>query len=87
MRQKSIITDAQPALIKPNKKAVEMTLDISALSESDTAILKQAVWPRDNKLVGLAHFKRREEACESVMWCVNNKVKAVRSVPAHHVPT
>jgi len=85
--KKSIITDAQPSLIKPNKKAVEMSLDTSALSETDTAILKQAVWPREDKLIGLAHFKRREEACESVMWCVNHNTKAVRSVPIRRVPT
>ncbi|MDO6567630.1 hypothetical protein Q4561_11230 [Alteromonas sp. 1_MG-2023] len=85
--QKSIITDAKPALIKPNKKAVEMSLDTSLLTDSDMAILKQAVWPREDKLVGLAHFKRREDACESVMWCVNHNTKAAKAVSSRHLAT
>lgn len=69
----SLVLDAKPTLIKPNKKAVEIQLDFEKLSEQDIALLKQAVWPYSDKLVGLAHFKKREEACESVMWCVQHR--------------
>lgn len=72
---KSLVVDAKPALIKPNKKAVEIKLDSDNLSDEDVAVLKQAVWPRTDELLGLSHFKRREDACESVMWCVSHGVK------------
>ncbi len=71
----NLVKGAQPGFIKPNKKAVEILLHDEKLSEDDQAILKQAVWPHADKLVGLAHFKRREDACESVMWCVNQSSK------------
>ena len=68
----SVVVDAKPTLIKPNKKAVEIQLNHEKLSEQDITLLKKAVWPYSDKLVGLAHFKKREEACESVMWCVQH---------------
>ncbi|WP_412726412.1 hypothetical protein [Alteromonas sp. D210916BOD_24] len=67
----TLVTGASPVLIKPNKKAIEIELDADKLSSDDQALLNQAVWPRVGKLVGLAHFKRQEHACNSVMWCVN----------------
>ncbi|APE06254.1 MULTISPECIES: hypothetical protein [Alteromonas] len=70
---KSIVVDAVPTLIKPNKKAIEIQLSAEKLTEADNDVLKQAVWPRDGKLIGLAHFKRREDACKSLMWCVEKK--------------
>lgn len=69
----SLIIGASPVLIKPNKKAIEIELDSEKLSSHDQTLLNQAVWPRQGKLVGLAHFKRREDACESVMWFVNQR--------------
>ncbi|WP_394224413.1 hypothetical protein [Alteromonas gracilis] len=68
-----LVQTAKPTLIKPNKKAIEIVLDSDKLSKEDQKVLNQAVWPRDNKLIGLAHFKKREEACESVMWCVKHR--------------
>jgi len=70
-----LVTGAKPGIIKPNKKAVEILLDNEKLSDEDKVILKQAVWPHVAKLVGLAHFKRREDACESIMWCVKRSAK------------
>lgn len=78
---KSLVTVANPTLIKPNKKAIEIVLDASRLTESDVAVLNQAVWPRSDRLLGLSHFKRREDACDSVMWCV----KHLRKRPVEHV--
>ena len=80
---KSLVTVANPTLIKPNKKAIEIVLDASRLTESDVAVLNQAVWPRSDRLLGLSHFKRREDACDSVMWCV----KHIRKRPVEHVST
>ena len=80
---KSLVTVANPTLIKPNKKAIEIVLDASRLTESDVAVLNQAVWPRSDRLLGLSHFKRREDACDSVMWCV----KHLRKRPVEHVIT
>ena len=78
-----MVTVANPTLIKPNKKAIEIVLDASRLTESDVAVLNQAVWPRSDRLLGLSHFKRREDACDSVMWCV----KHLRKRPVEHVST
>jgi len=80
---KSLVTVANPTLIKPNKKTIEIVLDASRLTESDVAVLNQAVWPRSDRLLGLSHFKRREDACDSVMWCV----KHLRKRPVEHVST
>ena len=80
---KSLVTVANPTLIKPNKKAIEIVLDASRLTESDVAVLNQAFWPRSDRLLGLSHFKRREDACDSVMWCV----KHLRKRPVEHVST
>ena len=69
----ALVKEGSPTLIKPNKKAVEIVLDSEQLSAEDQEVLNQAVWPRDNKLIGLAHFKNREEACDSLMWCVKHR--------------
>ena len=69
----ALVQDARPALIKPNKKAVEIVLDKEQLSPEDQEVLNQAVWPREGSLIGLAHFKKREEACDSLMWCVKHR--------------
>ena len=69
----SLVKAANPTLIKPNKKAIEIVLDTDQLSEKEQRVLDQAVWPREGKLIGLAHFKRREDACESLMWCVEHR--------------
>ena len=69
----ALVKEANPTLIKPNKKAVEIVLDSEQLSAEDQEVLNQAVWPRDNKLIGLAHFIKREEACVSLMWCVKHR--------------
>ncbi|MBR9782905.1 MAG: hypothetical protein GYB34_00850 [Gammaproteobacteria bacterium] len=69
----SLVKAANPTLINPNKKAIEIVLDTDQLSEEEQRVLDQAVWPREGKLIGLAHFKRREDACESLMWCVEHR--------------
>ncbi|WP_251140118.1 hypothetical protein [Alteromonas sp. ALT199] len=53
----ALIKDAKPTLIKPNKKAIEIILDSEQLSAQDQELLNQAVWPRDNSLIGLALSK------------------------------
>ena len=58
----ALVKEATPTFIKPNKKAVEIVLDSEQLSAEDQEVLNQAVWPRDHELIGLAHFKTREEA-------------------------
>lgn len=69
----ALVKDAKPTLIKPNKKAIEIVLDSEKLLEKDHGVLNQAVWPREHSLIGLAHFKKREEACDSLMWCVKHR--------------
>ena len=54
---KSLVTVANPTLIKPNKKAIEIVLDASRLTESDVAVLNQAVWPRSDRLLGLSSLR------------------------------
>ncbi|WP_218312035.1 hypothetical protein [Alteromonas antoniana] len=67
------IKNVEPTLIKPNKKAVAILLYTSQLTESDVEVLNQAVWPRDDKLLGLAHFKSREDACDRVLEYISPK--------------
>lgn len=67
------IKNVEPTLIKPNKKAVAILLYTSQLTESDVEVLSQAVWPRDDKLLGLAHFKSREDACDRVLEFISPK--------------
>lgn len=70
---KSLVTNAMPGLIKPNKKAVEILLDENKLTAHDVEVLKQGVWPRSDRLVGLAHFKKREDVCQRVIACLDSK--------------
>lgn len=69
------VKEARPAVIKPNKKAVEIVAEPSLLSEKDIEKLNRAVWPRDDRLIGLTHFKKREEVC--------NKINAILSRSSH----
>ncbi len=62
----SLVTAAEPALIKPNKKALALMLDTQRLSENDVSTLNQAVWPRDDRLLALAHFISRDKACRKI---------------------
>lgn len=66
-----LINNVEPTVIKPNKKAVAILLHSSQLKASDVEVLNQAVWPRDDKLLGLVHFESREEACERVLKCIS----------------
>ncbi|QJR82295.1 hypothetical protein CA267_016835 [Alteromonas pelagimontana] len=60
------VKQVEPSFIKPNKKAVAVVLDSEKLSQHDVVLLNKAVWPRDDRLLGLAHFIPREEACERI---------------------
>ena len=70
---KSVITYVTPTIIKPNKKAVQIHLDKSKLSENETNVLKQAVWYRDDAIIGLVHFKHSDEVSERIMQLVQGK--------------
>ncbi|MBU2977188.1 hypothetical protein [Alteromonas sp. C1M14] len=63
---KSLVKTIEPTLIKPNKKALALILDTERLSEEDAKILNKAVWPRDDRLLALAHFISRDKACKKV---------------------
>lgn len=63
----TLVTNAIPSIIKPNKQAVEIQIDKGSLSAVDIEQLKQAVWPREDKLIGLSHFKSREQICDDIM--------------------
>jgi hypothetical protein len=71
---KALVKSATPGLIKPNKKAVEILLDEHMLTTHDVEVLKQSVWPRTDRLIGLAHFKKREDVCQRVMECIDRNV-------------
>ncbi|WP_137166655.1 hypothetical protein [Salinimonas lutimaris] len=62
----ALVTQAEPTVIKPNKKAIAVHLDPQQLSDADKDVLSQAVWPRDDQLLALAHFISRERACEKI---------------------
>lgn len=65
------VQHAEGALIKPNKKAIALFLHTEKLAEDDIEMLNQAVWPRDDRLLALAHFISREKACRDI----NNYLK------------
>ena len=62
----ALVTRAQATIIKPNKKAIAVYLNTELLSDSDKAVLSEAVWPRDDQLLALAHFISRERACDKI---------------------
>ncbi|MBU3023238.1 hypothetical protein [Aestuariibacter sp. A3R04] len=62
----SLITRVEPALIKPNKKAIALMLDTTRLNDADRRTLNQAVWPREDRLLALAHFISRDKACRKI---------------------
>ena len=62
----SLITDAKPHVLKPNKKAVVIEFDSSSLTEQDKALLEQAIWPQEDSLISLSYFKKREDICATV---------------------
>ncbi len=62
----ALVSDIEPTVIKPNKKAIALKLDGEKLSAEDIDTLNSAVWPRDNKLLALAHFIPRDKACRSI---------------------
>lgn len=70
---KSIITHVTSTVIKPNKKAIQIHLDKSALDEQAINLLKQAVWPREDSLIGLVHFKNTEDVSARIMRYVHGK--------------
>jgi len=59
----SLVTAAEPTLIKPNKKAIALKLNTERLTATDLDTLNQAVWPRDDRLLALAQFISRDKAC------------------------
>lgn len=61
-----LVKSVEPTIIKPNKKAIAIRLNEDQLTQEDIAVLLQAVWPRDNKVLGLAHFKHRQDACDAI---------------------
>ena len=62
----SLVKQAEPAFIKPNKKALALMLDTSQLSAQDIETLNKAVWPRDDRLLALAQFISRDKACRNI---------------------
>ncbi|MFS1703584.1 hypothetical protein [Alteromonas sp. AMM-1] len=68
-----IVKSASPMLLKPNKKAVAIELDTSALSDNDKFLLEQAIWPSENKLIALSYFKKRETICDAIAQLLQKK--------------
>lgn len=62
-----VVETAKPAIVKPNKKAVEISLNTQALTDNDMARLNEAVWPRESALVGLCHFEEPSEVCKALV--------------------
>ncbi|MEW9796554.1 hypothetical protein [Alteromonas sp. CYL-A6] len=62
----SVFSEARPTVVKPNKKAVEVLLDTEKLSDEDIKTLNGAVWPRDDRLIGLCNFKSPEAVCQQL---------------------
>lgn len=62
----SLVSKVEPAFIKPNKKAVALILDTEQLSDEDKHQLSKAVWPREDRLLALAHFISRDKACSKI---------------------
>jgi hypothetical protein len=58
-----IIESIEPAIVKPNKKAVQVNLIQSQLTDSDKEQLAKAVWPRESQLIGLSHFAEPSDVC------------------------
>lgn len=62
----SLVTDARPHVLKPNKKAVVIEFDNSSLNEKDKSLLQQAIWPEEDCLIALSYFKKREVICADI---------------------
>lgn len=62
-----VVVTALPHILTPNKKAVAIQLDESGLNDADKALLNQAIWPYDDKLVALSYFKKRENICKKII--------------------
>ena len=61
-----LVDHVEGTLIKPNKKAIALVLHTEQLADDDIEMLNQAVWPRDDRLLALAHFISRDKACENL---------------------
>jgi hypothetical protein len=57
---KALIKDALPIEIPQNKKAVEIKLKPALLTSDDLAVLRQGIWPRDDSLLAMTYFKKRQ---------------------------
>ncbi|MDC8830689.1 hypothetical protein [Alteromonas gilva] len=69
----SIVVGAEPHTLKPNKNAVAITIDDSQLSDDDKALLQQAIWPDEKRLIALSYFKKREDICAAIRHIVETK--------------
>lgn len=57
------IESVEPTIVKPNKKAVQINLIQSRLTDSDKEQLAKAVWPRESQLIGLSHLAEPSDVC------------------------
>ncbi len=69
----AIVTRAEPHTLKPNKKAIAISIDDSHLDAEEVALLQQAIWPDDNRLIALSYFKKRDDICASISKIVELK--------------
>lgn len=63
---RELISAVEPTVIKPNKKAIAVVLQTAALNDQDRTILEQAVWPREDRLLALAHYVSRDRAVSQI---------------------
>ena len=78
----TLVSGIEPTVIKPNKKAIALKLNNEKLSEEDIETLNSAVWPRDNKLLALAHFIPRDKACNALRNYIDS-ISASRKTASH----
>ncbi|QPG06723.1 hypothetical protein IT774_06175 [Salinimonas marina] len=69
-----LVAHVEGTLIKPNKKAIALVLHTEQLAQEDINMLNQAVWPREDRLLALAHFISRDKACENLNAFIRHQV-------------
>lgn len=63
------VQGAEPAKVRPNRRAIAIKVKASAIDDETLTLLRSAVWPRDDRLLGLIFYRTRDDVCQYI----NNK--------------
>jgi len=60
------VDKAEPATVRPNRRAIAVLVKADYLDEDTVALLREGVWPRDDRLIGLIYYKARNNVCQYI---------------------